>query len=645
MAISNIKIVSIIGVASAIDSVVMACGKSQVFHPDDAMYFYSKMKNFTPYTDKNQYLEPLKKLQKIVARAEKNLELVNITDFDVTIKEINEYIEYFYDKLQKLLDSRKEKIAKIEAYKRNLEKIKHFTGLSVDLSEIAGCQYIKARFGRLPLESLKTLESYKDNPYILFFPCTNDNEYCYGMYFTPVEEKVETDRIFAKLYFERIKISDKNGTVEEKINKIQTSMQEEEASLDKVNKKIDSFWEAQKDQCHRFYTKLKELETYSGIKKYASKYKDNFILVGWIPEENETEFSSELDKIYGIEYSFDKPDSSLKHAPPVKLKNNWFSRPYEQFIEMYGLPEYKEFDPTNLAAIIYTIIYGIMFGDLGHGIVLALAGAWLAKRKRFSLGPIMVRCGFSACIFGTLFGSFFGFEHVLDPFYKNVFGLKEKPINVMEQIMPIVIASVALGVIILVISMIARVHLAAKLHDIESLFFSPNGIAGLVFYIALIAGVALQVGFNIKILNPTYVSLLIVLPLILIFLKEPLAKLVSGKKDWQPESWGGYITQNIFEMITVILEYVLNTVSFLRVGAYILVHAGLMEAVFICANLAPNPILNTIILIFGNLLVIVIEGLLVGIQTLRLEFYEMFSRIFEGSGQPFRPVVSPGRVR
>lgn len=646
MAISNVKVISIIGISSALNSVAMTCGKSQVFHPADAMSFYSKNKNFIPYTEKNEYSEPLKKLKKIVARAEKTLDFVDITDFDITPKEVDEYIEYLYAKFQKLLDNRKQIVNKIEKYKQTLEKLKHFTGLNINLTEISDCKYIKARFGRIPTESLKRLESYKENPFVLFIPCTNTDNFCYGMYFTPEVNKQEIDRIFAGLYFERIRISEKDGTLEEKIEEIQKNIEEKEANLEKTNKKIEDFWEAQKDQCKRVYTKLKELETYAGIKRYASKYKDNFILMGWIPEENEAEFSAELDKIYGIEYSFDRPDTSSKNSPPVRLKNNWFSRPYEQFVKMYGLPSYRQFDPTMFVAITYTLIYGMMFGDVGHGLVLALVGAILSKWKKFSLGPIMVRCGISGCFFGTLFGSVFGYEHALDPLYKSLFGLEEKPLDVMDsgKIIYLIGAAAVLGVVLIVAAIILKIFMSLRLKDYESALFGQNGLAGLIFYVSLIAGIVAQIFLNIPLLTPLYIGLLLVLPLFLIFFKEPLGNLVARKKNWLPENMGEYVVQNIFEMVTVLLEYILNTVSFLRVGAYVLVHAGLMLAVFLIAEMLPSGA-SLFVIIFGNLFVIGLEGMLVGIQVVRLEFYEMFSRIFEGSGRAFEPVTAPHRVK
>ncbi len=642
MAVSKVKVASIIGVASAIDNVVKVCGKSKIFHPENALTFYSKNKDFVPFTDKDEFSAPLKKLQSIVSSIGHKLELSDIRDFDVSASEANDYVDYLYIKIEKLLKKKQDINLLIENYEKSLSQIKPFVGLDINLTKVSNCKYIKARFGKLPKESYNKLLSYEGNPYVIFFPCTNDENFYWGVYFTPLENREEIDRIFAGLYFERIRISEKDGTPESKILHIENCIKEEKENLKKLEAKIESFWNIQKDQCMRFYSKLEELNTYASIKKFAAKYHNSFILVGWVPEDNENELSAQLDKIDGVEYSIEKADSDKKHKPPVKLKNNWFSRPFETFIDMYGLPDYNDIDPTCFVAITYTLMYGIMFGDLGHGLILALVGAILWKIKKFSLGPIMVRCGISGAIFGTIYGSVFGYEHVLDPMYKKLFNLDEKPIDVMapDMIMKVIVATIALGIFLIIAAIVMKIVLSIKLHDLENLFFSQNGICGLIFYVAIIVGLVGQLVLKIHIFTPVYILGLLVLPMVLIFLKEPLGKIVSGKKNWQPESWGDYLSQSFFELYVILLEYLSNTISFLRVGAYVLSHAGFMMGIFIIANMLPSAG-NVMIVIFGNIFVIGLEGLLVGIQVLRLEFYEMFSRFFEGNGKPFVPVTVP----
>ena len=144
---------------------------------------------------------------------------------------------------------------------------------------------------------------------------------------------------------------------------------------------------------------------------------------------------------------------------------------------------------------------------------------------------------------------------------------------------------------------------------------------------------------GVNVVSLPYVLGLMVLPVVLIFFKEPLGKLLSRAPDWKPKKWGEYMVQNGFELFEIMLSYVTNTMSFLRVGAYVLVHAGMMMVVFTIAQIMPGGVVGyTLMAVFGNVFVIALEGLLVGIQVLRLNFYELFSRFFEGQGRPFAPI-------
>ena len=395
MAVSSVKIASIIGVLPALDEVIKVCGKSGIFHPDDALSFYSKNNKFVPLSEGNPYSEPLRKLKDMLKKAGMSLNMVDISDFDVSLKEINDYVNYINYKLGILLDKKQEALTEIAKHQKALNNISHFIGLDLNLAEIFACKYIKVRFGKLPKESFQKLNAHQqDDPYMLFFPCTVDEKACWGVYFAPLENIAEIDRKFAGLYFERLWLNQINGTPETERDTIKGLIDEANKELERINKKIENFWKTQKDQCLRFYTKLEEMNTYFGIKKYVSKYNESFILVGWIPEDQEENFSRQLSDVYGIEFSIEKADNEEKHSPPVKLKNNRFSRPFESFVEMYGLPSYNEIDPTVIVSILYTLLFGIMFGDFGQGIVLSVVGALMWKFKKMMLGKILIRCGF-----------------------------------------------------------------------------------------------------------------------------------------------------------------------------------------------------------------------------------------------------------
>lgn len=156
-------------------------------------------------------------------------------------------------------------------------------------------------------------------------------------------------------------------------------------------------------------------------------------MIGWIPEEAEDKFKTDLEILHSVEYSIEPAETELKHSPPVKLKNFKLFKPFEFFIDMYGLPSYNEMDPTAFVAITYTILYGIMFADLGQGIVLSFIGYFMWKLKGMMLGKALIPCGISGAIFGTIFGSVFGFEEALNPMYKSLFGLHENQLKFQIQ--------------------------------------------------------------------------------------------------------------------------------------------------------------------------------------------------------------------
>ncbi len=175
--------------------------------------------------------------------------------------------------------------------------------------------------------------------------------------------------------------------------------------------------------------------------------------------------------------------------------------------------------------------------------------------------------------------------------------------------------------------MFINVYTLLRRKDVGRALFGTSGVSGIIFYGALVFGLAAEIFMGIHVMTLPYILGLIVLPFLLIFFAEPLADLVNGEEHWQPESWGGYIVENLFESIEVLLGYVTNTMSFLRVGAFVLVHAGMMLVVFVLAETVGGAG-YWVVVVIGNALVMVLEALLVAIQVLRLEYYEMFSRFY-----------------
>ena len=643
MSVRKVKAINIIGMLSELDKVVKFCGDSHCFHPDDAMSFYSNTQDFVPLSDKNPFSAPLQSLRSAADMAEWKLEFSQPKNFSVSDKGVLKYVASVTERLEDIVNRRLMIRQELDSCRRKIEQVGHFQGGNLDFTEIMKCKYITPCFGRIPVESYEKIEKFAENPFVMFFRCTEDDTHFWGVYFSPNEpsEKQTVDRIFSSLYFEKLDVPDIAGKPEDYIRELESTLSELVEKQTANQKELDDLFKAEGKKCTTYYSRLQELDSYHAIKRYVYKYHGSFILVGWIPENMEEYFTSQLDEIKSIEYSLSDGKEELKHSPPVILKNPPFIRLYEFYVKMYGLPCYNELDPTALVAFTYTLFFGIMFGDVGQGFVVALIGLLMWKFKKMEIGRILVPCGISGMIFGSIYGSVFGFEHALDPVYKALFGLKEKPVEVMQPdtINMIIYGSVAIGIVTIVISMLMNIVSAIKRRDAENAYFGPNGIAGFVFYVSLVGGLVCQMLLNIEIMNIAYIIGLIVLPLAVMFLREPLGRLAEGKKNWQPESWGEYCTQSFFELFEMCLSYVTNTMSFLRIGAYILVHAGMMLVVFTLAEMIGGAG-YIIMIIVGNGIVMALEALLVAIQVLRLDYYEIFSRFYVGEGRQFSPVVA-----
>ena len=328
-------------------------------------------------------------------------------------------------------------------------------------------------------------------------------------------------------------------------------------------------------------------------------------------------------------------DSGRVDEPPTKLKNPKIFKPFEMFIRMYGLPAYNEIDPTIFVALTYAFIFGAMFGDVGQGLLLAVGGFLLYRFKKINLAAIVGCAGIFSTIFGFLFGSIFGFEDIIEPIWL-------RPVDHMTTIPfigklnTVFIVAIAFGMILILITMIFHIINGLKSKDPEATWFDTNGLAGLVFYGAIVLTVVL---FMTGHALPAAIVLVVMfgIPLLLIALKEPLGKLVQKRADYMPKQKGMFVVQTFFELFEVLLSYFSNTLSFVRIGAFAVSHAAMMEVVLMLAGAENGAAPNWAVIVLGNLFVCGMEGLIVGIQVLRLEYYEMFSRFYHGTGHEFKP--------
>lgn len=638
------------GKTEQLDKLIWDCCVDGNFHPEQAGIYISESMGYKPFGGENRYKPLMQDLQNLAEMSGEELDDYGFCEkiHDEVSQKASELIEKFKGKIDGYMKEKRELLEQKEHCEAGIEVYSNFVDLDVSIDKIKACEFILARFGRLPKESclkleigipgtrrlrerreVKEVKPKTNNPYFMFLPCSADMTSQWGVYFTPKDKAEEIDRFFASLHFESVEMPGAAGTPQMIVDNLKSDIDIIDERLREVDEQASSFWNENKEEFNSLYSALSALDKVFEMKKNAVVKDDYFFFVGWVTRKNLKSFKSKTEQIEDVEAEISTPEEDTTTSPPVKLRNFKLARPFEFFVEMYGLPSYNEVDITSFVAVTYTIMFGIMFGDVGQGFVLATVGYLMWRLKKMSLGKALIPCGFSAMVFGFLYGSFFGYENLFDPVYR-AFNMKGKPMPVMESVNTILILAISIGIFLVTVSIIINIYGSFKRGQVGQALFSQNGIAGLLLYLS---AVSLCVTFmsDIVIIPGTVSTVTIIVCAVILFMKEILIGLVEKKPDWKPESIGDFILQNIFELLEYILSYASNTVSFLRVGAFVLVHAGMMMVVF---NLAGENA-NIIVVIIGNALVIALEGLLTGIQAMRLEFYEMFSRFYEGEGREF----------
>lgn len=633
--IEKMRFLSITGPKDDFDRVVNKYLTKYDVHLENALTELSSNYSLKPFVEINPYKDLVQKSEDLIKKLEKKEFPVNEL---MTREEATQVIDSAYTMLSDL-NTRKNELKKQRLECNELlNQIEHFRHLDYNIQQIMDLKFIKYRFGKVPHEFYTSFSRYVyDNLTTVFNECERDREYVWGIYFVPANEAVKIDAIYSSLHFERMKLPNAyKGTPEESYQTILTEIEEINNELHLIYTQIKERLNQISDRLEQAHHTISTLSYNFDVRKMAACTRDKgskdvfYIICGWITDEDAKRLlkEAESDKLVYCVVDTDQLEDDNK-KPPTKLKNFLLFKPFEMFIKMYGLPAYNEIDPTSFVAITYSLIFGIMFGDVGQGLCLVVGGALLYKLKKMNLAAIISLAGIFSTAFGFMYGSIFGFEgHPLKPIW----------LSPRESAMTVLATAVGFGVFLILMSMIINIVNGIKAKDWGRVFFDTNGLAGLIFYGSLIGSVILIItGHSLP--GILLIIVCFVIPLLLIFFKEPLTHVVQKKKRIFPEHKGMFFVETSFELFEILLSYLSNTISFLRVGAFAISHAGMMAVVMLLAG-AESGHPNLIVLIFGNIFVSVMEGLVVGIQVLRLEYYEMFSRFYRGSGKEFKPYKS-----
>jgi V/A-type H+-transporting ATPase subunit I len=380
--------------------------------------------------------------------------------------------------------------------------------------------------------------------------------------------------------------------------------------LNRIRQQLDSLQRRLNDldQQHHLAESLGTLERLMWFTAHSEDLQrsDNLLwITGWtgIDDPDLPRTTLHRDAIRAL---VDFPDPPSGRQSPAVLANPRWARPFELFTRALGIPKGDEIDPSPVVAVIVPLMFGYMFGDIGHGLVLFLLGTFLMGR--FALARLIQVCGLSGMVFGVLFGSLFAREDLFPPLWLHPI---EHPLTVMA--IPMVG-----GILLLTLGLIFAGAQRAWQHG-----------GGTLWWVGTAGHVGLYLGLLLAVLNPAFLLL------------AATGLIVYLGTVYQHERVVFRVLAELGELVEATLQILINTLSFVRVGAFALAHAGLSTAVIGMAEIAPGPIGYGVVLVLGNVVIILLEGLVVSIQTTRLILFEFFVRFFQGRGRPFRPLPLP----
>jgi len=643
------NIVNIIGHIGNLDRITKDIVLSDSVHLVNAISYLNSSDIFIEKNQANmeavfesQYIKPYignVDYSDVKAKMDKILELCTVK----ALPPINEnQLMFFYPDIKEQILQLSEKFnihyQDLNAYKdeweKNEDSIRHLEfirNMNFSLKEAMELNYFKMEvYKTTKVNMLKIKDNYENISSIIIEIFKNE-EYQVFLSFTPYLLQGEANRVFRSLNCEKIIIpKGYEGTPKEMISKLSERNNKLVSRVKDTNREIKKL-SKENSFLIDVLSKSLELEMKSReVRENIALTNEFFYICGYVPDGVITELKNRLIK---IDKSLIIANEKIKYRdenlnPPTRLKNNFFFKPFESMVRMYGIPSYNELDPTLFLAITYMIMFGAMFGDVGQGFVIFLAGIILKyKMKRINLGGVFARLGISSMIFGTLYGEVFGFE--------SIPAILVRP---MENITQVLLTAIIFGSVLIILGFILGLVNNYRNRNLEEGVFGKEGLVGLILYITMLAfGLSTVVKINIV---PAFVWVVLFVVLLgLILLKEPISNLIKGVRPLYSVSKGDYFIEGSFSLLEAVLSLFSNTLSFIRVGAFALNHVGLFIAFDALAHMMSNKFGSFIMYLLGNLLILGLEGMIVFIQGLRLEYYELFSRYYSGEGITFNPVT------
>ena len=639
-------------------AVTKVLGNRGVFHQIDSTYL--GLENLGPSTWQEtaaSFSTLERRIQVIMQNLNLEEEYSGVSDFDsiAELEPIQSAVDRIEAEVKKVSDQLNAEKKSLEQLESQLHQMEPIADTNVDVGALRKSNYMHSVLGIIPAENISRLETSLSRVPHTFFTLREDPKRPVVWLLGPKSNSDIIDRAIKSAYLNPLALPEEfDGTPAEITESIRKGIETSKQKISEMERTLAGLANTHKNELRKLLWDVHVSRLIADAIARFGQLRHTYVVVGWVPSadlESLTQRLKQASKEILIE-AIPAERAGQHSNVPVALRNPGPLTPFELLVNTYARPRYEEIDPTVLIAITFPLLYGAMFGDVGQGLVLAAIGWFLSRRS--ALGGLLVACGLSGTIFGFLYGSIFGFEEILPhhPFFGRFFW-----ISPIHDVLGILQVAIGAGIVLLIVAHLANLYNAARSRNWGRFFFDSNGLAGLVLYLSflvLLGNVASGIFTSDSFLPPFLLEIgrigpVVTIAQILFIVGLFLATIFSHPlQHWMHDGhfvveggWGMFAVQSAAEVLEKFISMLSNTLSYVRVGAFAIVHAGFTGAVFVIARLAgeEGSAAYWAVVVLGNLFVIGLEGFIVTIQTMRLHYYEFFSKFFQGGGSAYEPLT------
>ncbi len=553
-----------------------------------------------------------------------------------------------------------QEILKFEDIKRQLE----LYGTDIpDLRLATRSSLISMQVGKLPVSNVSQLESDLKDFLSFSSPMAVEGNIAHRFLIFMKRDKAEIDKVLSKAGWSEVELPSERHPVDKNIfEEITSKIQKLNIEQKELETKAKDIVKNEVGRLQKTWVNLWVNELYYRIQTNFEPSSRTIVFTGWLPASKRVRLTKRImEACQGrchLEWSEATAADATGDEIPVQMKNPKFLEPFQMLVSNFGIPKYGTIDPTAFVMPLYLSMFGLMFADIGQGLILVVLGFLAAyffknneqKRGMYNLSWLLAWCGFSSVLFGAFFGSFFGMNDIVKPLWFDFHGIvagHSSQSSMVKDVYGVLSITLYFGIMVITLGLLFNWVNLIRTRQWDDLIFDKGGILGGWIYAGGTYIAFYYVSHGYKLFPEAMLMFILVgIPSILFSIKEPYHFFKHKKADekFGPATMMNFVMYWVVELLEIFSGYLSNTLSFMRVAGLGIAHVCLMISFFTLADMT-SGIASVAILVFGNVLVIGLEGLSAGIQALRLNYYEFFTKFFHGTGKLYTPISLNSKIK